>query len=278
LVTQPREHPGKFGWQDVTCIHRDHLPQLHRRPAQMGQLISEANCIARGTEAIVHARPLTRSQTPHAITPPAIPPASLPKRLGRDNRPVGTMRPPDFTSSVIAHPEGSTGRHLSWWRRLDRSVLTEPPSEGLIPLHSSQGNRTVSGGIDGVEVSTCDEQKFDDVAPVEQRCHHNCGLPCIIAQVGISPCGQKEAGDAEMPFECDPHQRAPAGGGAVGVCAVREQQLRRRFETVIAGKDKGCVPFGIGRFDIAPGCEQNWDHVVAAQLGRFEQQFLDTLW
>lgn len=93
-VAQPTQDGGKLGREHVAGIHRDHLPQLHRRAAQVRQLIRDAGDVGwREQQVTICGRsPFASRRAPSAITPPATPPASLPKTPSRESRPLGTTR------------------------------------------------------------------------------------------------------------------------------------------------------------------------------------------
>ena len=67
LVAQPREDRRQFGRQHVARIHRDHLPQLHRRAAQVRQSVGDPCRIGRGQHQIAHPWPLALRQPPRAL-------------------------------------------------------------------------------------------------------------------------------------------------------------------------------------------------------------------
>ena len=67
LVAQPREDRRQFGRQHVARVHRDHLPQLHRRAAQVRQPVRYPCRIRRSQHQIAHPGPLALRQTPRAL-------------------------------------------------------------------------------------------------------------------------------------------------------------------------------------------------------------------
>ncbi len=67
ILAQLGHDLGQFGWQHVARIHRDHLPQLHRRTAQVGQPLGHLADIAGGQQHVAHAGPLAIGQPPRAL-------------------------------------------------------------------------------------------------------------------------------------------------------------------------------------------------------------------
>ena len=71
IVAQPREDLRQLGREEIARVHRNHLPQLHRRAAQVGELIGDAPDIGGGEQQVAHLRPLaigdpTRALRQHA--------------------------------------------------------------------------------------------------------------------------------------------------------------------------------------------------------------------
>ncbi len=67
IVAQPRHDRAQLGREQIARVHRDHLAELHRRTAQMRELVGDARGVGRGQQQITHARPLARRQPPRAL-------------------------------------------------------------------------------------------------------------------------------------------------------------------------------------------------------------------
>ena len=66
-LTQPSHDLGKFRRQQVTFIHRDHLPELHRRAAQMCELVGDAGDIAGRQHHVAQPRTIAASEPARAF-------------------------------------------------------------------------------------------------------------------------------------------------------------------------------------------------------------------
>lgn len=62
VVAQPGEDRRQFRREHVARVHRDHLAELHRRAAQMRELVGDARRIGGGEQQVAHPRPLSRRQ------------------------------------------------------------------------------------------------------------------------------------------------------------------------------------------------------------------------
>ena len=68
LLAQLRHDRGQFGGQEIARVHRNHLAQFHRRPAQMRQPIGEAANIAGRQQQVAHLRALAPRKPPRAFS------------------------------------------------------------------------------------------------------------------------------------------------------------------------------------------------------------------
>ena len=57
----------QFRRQQVAGIHRQQLPDFHRRAAQLGQLIGDAAGIGRRQQQVAHAWPFALGELAHAL-------------------------------------------------------------------------------------------------------------------------------------------------------------------------------------------------------------------
>ncbi len=67
VVAQPREDLRQFGREEIARIHRDHLPELHRRAAQVRELVGDAPDIGGRQQQVAHLRPLPVGDPPRAF-------------------------------------------------------------------------------------------------------------------------------------------------------------------------------------------------------------------
>ena len=65
LLAQPRQDRGQFRRQHVARVERDHLPQLHRRPAHPRQLIGDPARVAGRQQKVRHPGPLAPRKLAH---------------------------------------------------------------------------------------------------------------------------------------------------------------------------------------------------------------------
>jgi len=67
VVPQLGENRGELRRKHVARIHRNHLPELHRRPPQMRQLVGNPRRIGRREQQVTHARTFATGEPPCAF-------------------------------------------------------------------------------------------------------------------------------------------------------------------------------------------------------------------
>ena len=57
-LAKARHQLGQFGRQQIAGVHRDHLPELHRRTAQVGQTLDDLGDVAGSQHDVAEPRAL----------------------------------------------------------------------------------------------------------------------------------------------------------------------------------------------------------------------------